>query len=427
MKLKLALIGLVTVIITGGLAASGAYGYVYQKTHGDKVKLQGMVNALQEKIADSAIEVAPASAPAGMKEYKNAQYGFIFDYPDTWTGTGADVKQEDIAVGENGIDELFKISFTDPITQLQISCINNESQSWKDATPTKDQCSSVLASMTQEEKDALGGPSSAKNIFVRVNKATTQSVSDWLTSSYKKGGEAAQYVPGKQITMAGISGNVSQIGCCAGYDLSYVIKKDDYIYSIGTNFHQANTGTLGMTGADQDNTLLQQMAATFKLFTPDPTADWKTYTNTADGYSIKYPADWAYEYSNGVSYAGDPGNDTKELYISPAKIVQCAERCVPGPYSATLSISATGVPTGGTLDSILRSLTGSWLGLEKTSVTIGGQAGYKAVDSCETDGGVGCDDPLWLTLYKGKSYKISSNLSYQATYDTIVSTLKFTN
>lgn len=26
--------------------------------------------------------------------------------------------------------------------------------------------------------------------------------------------------------------------------------------------------------------------------TPDPTADWKTYTNTKYGYSIKYPEDW---------------------------------------------------------------------------------------------------------------------------------------
>jgi|GEM_PF-1879405 len=189
-------------------------------------------------------------------------------------------------------------------------------------------------------------------------------------------------------------------------------------------FIQSPSGTVLELTVLNNSSDAQNVLSSFQF---DPTAGWKTYTNTTDGYSIKYPADWYVEYSNGQSYPGDKGESTKQLYISPSKIVECTDACAPGPYSQSLSIQGGSASAGQTLDSVFNSITSSWNGLEKTSLTIGGQTGYKGVDSCETDGGVGCGDPIWLVVHNGKSYEFNSNLSYQSTYDTIVSTFQFTN
>jgi hypothetical protein len=47
--------------------------------------------------------------------------------------------------------------------------------------------------------------------------------------------------------------------------------------------------------------------------TPDPTADWQTYTNEKYGYSFKYPSDWKVEAENGE----DPTTTFSPSFSSP--------------------------------------------------------------------------------------------------------------
>ncbi len=63
------------------------------------------------------------------------------------------------------------------------------------------------------------------------------------------------------------------------------------------------------TGEERDITILDQILSTFKFLDQnqaDPTAGWKTYTNTQYKYSLKYPLNWTITKGK---YSGSPEVD----------------------------------------------------------------------------------------------------------------------
>lgn len=81
---------------------------------------------------------------------------------------------------------------------------------------------------------------------------------------------------------------------------------------------------------------------------PDPTSDWKTYTNTQYRYSIKYPSDWRTQVV--AAGAGDKEADTNsasvDLFLSTAKDAYPLHRISIEPFE----LSATQ-----TLDTVVKS------------------------------------------------------------------------
>lgn len=158
--------------------------------------------------------------------------------------------------------------------------------------------------------------------------------------------------------------------------------------------------------------------------TPNTTANWKTYTNDTENYSIKYPSDWVAEYT--ARQNGDKIGDTKSLFISMTKIVPCSDYCAPTPYSSALNIVATDISESETLDQAFEKRFGGLSGIEKASMIIGGENAYRAVVDCKRSEGLGCDNPNWFVIKNSKLYTFESGLSYQPIYDQIVSTFQFT-
>ncbi|MBI2443402.1 MAG: hypothetical protein HYV40_05880 [Candidatus Levybacteria bacterium] len=71
----------------------------------------------------------------------------------------------------------------------------------------------------------------------------------------------------------------------------------------------AGTYYQGMNAKKEGARIVQISQAPNPSPTSNPGANWKTYTNTLDGYSISYPSDWTIIYSNPLSLGslGSPG------------------------------------------------------------------------------------------------------------------------
>lgn len=170
-------------------------------------------------------------------------------------------------------------------------------------------------------------------------------------------------------------------------------------------------------------TELQKQVATLETTaTTDETADWKTYINETDKYSLKYPSGWFAEYS--ATQNDGQTSATKSLYLSASKIVPCTD-CAPNPYGMVFHISSSSVASETTLDNVFNQSFGNIDGLEKTQLTIGGQPALKGVVSCEKNEGLGCDNPRWIVINNGKLLIFESGLSYNPANDLIISTFQF--
>lgn len=67
-------------------------------------------------------------------------------------------------------------------------------------------------------------------------------------------------------------------------------KNNEYIFT-----YVPNNGLNGEPDGTFINSLIPNLAKTFKSVTIDVTADWKTYTNDTYGFSFKYPKEWNVE------------------------------------------------------------------------------------------------------------------------------------
>lgn len=198
------------------------------------------------------------SLTADWKTYTNNTYGFSFKYPNDW-----DVKKVVTTTREvfDNEDTIYKISLSDQTSARKIACANNEFQNWKDDSPTKAECEPILSQMSSEEKSKWTGPLAPLGIFLRVsNFDSSQSLSQWLVNEYRKG-ELDSYDVGKEITMGSLKGYISSAGCCAGYDLSYVVQKESHVYELGTNNRLASINDQNIK--TRDDTFVNQVSDTF--------------------------------------------------------------------------------------------------------------------------------------------------------------------
>ena len=144
---------------------------------------------------------------------------------------------------------------------------------------------------------------------------------------------------------------------------------------------------------------------------PQDSSDWKTYSNYAYGFEIKYPKEWFIEASK-----------SEDIYISK---VSPEEGDAPFKNSA-LQIHISKVNSQTTLrQAVENKLTyqGSMPDLVQENIKIGSQDGLKITTLCE---GVGCKVPEWFMIKDSYLYDFSSGLGYEPSFDTILSTFEFT-
>lgn len=194
--------------------------------------------------------------------YTNSKYGFSFKYPKEWEST----KKEETTEPAQGISDLvLKVSFSDPDMALKISCAFNESQNWKETTPTKTACDPILSKLTVEQKNKFTSPKSTDNIFVRIyQKDPSIALKDWLYNTFHlPDTELQEYQVGAEIILGGEKGYFSSIGCCASVDRNYVVTKGDFVYSLGSNYFESSISdpTMPIT--------FQTVLKTFNFTTPN--------------------------------------------------------------------------------------------------------------------------------------------------------------
>jgi hypothetical protein len=359
---------LITVIATGGISGVGTYYYLNNKNDKD-------ISVLQKQIDDLKKPVAVVDETADWKTYTNTEVGFSFKYPKDW-------EAKNYSEGGN------IVSVISPENQKRLQ-EGKEMESY-----SYNLVVSYWKSINEEL--AMGGQ------WVGQRKYTD--LADFLTDkNSSKQKISATTVDGKNGYFVGLGGYGSSLG---------VMVENNGIYQF--NFASTNGQSLGATELKVLNT--------FKF---DETLTWKTYTNTVEGYSIKYPKDWFVEYSNGQAYPGQSVPDTKKLYISSTKIVPCTSSCLPGPYSSALQISSETLATGKVLAGVATDLKSNNSGVtyKEESLTIGGQPAIKLTSQCE---GLACGNPIWVLVKDSKSFTFNSNIGYEETYDKIVATLQFT-
>lgn len=163
--------------------------------------------------------------------------------------------------------------------------------------------------------------------------------------------------------------------------------------------------------------------------TPDPTADWKTYTNTKYGYSLKYPNNW-------VMMSIEPGPADLPLNTTSRGIV-----VYPSIYkSSAMARALVQLETDGPenlaykgFDDWLNTMHNSFYKVEST--TQEGLAGLSGETSTGTYDGYGF--PANIKRFALKSlngriyYSLTSTLEQNSVeakiVDQILSTFKFTN
>jgi hypothetical protein len=271
--------GLIVIFAAAVLFVGGALTYFYYNDP------NSYINSVDATTVANTNANSTVDETSDWKTYSNDTYGFSFKYPKEWESTK---KEETIekSLGESSNDLLLKVSFYDPNMKAKIDCANNEFQKWSSATPTQTECQPILSALTSEEKTKYTGPRSPENVYARVYKNPAgKSLSDWLTSTFKKPNtELENYSIGEEIELGGEKGYFSSIGCCASVDRNYVIEANGYIISLGSNYFESSIKDTEMP------VNFAKVAETFKII--DLTASWKTYTNDAYGFSFKYPREY---------------------------------------------------------------------------------------------------------------------------------------
>lgn len=183
--------------------------------------------------------------------------------------------------------------------------------------------------------------------------------------------------------------------------------------------------SVGRTGPNCEFAPCPQITTAQPSPTPNPTANWKTYTDIKSGFSLKYPSDY-------FIFQGDPslgfflatsaprgGNGPKFL----------------GENDVWLSVSGSNSSVQ-TLDQYIASQQSLYNNIQKKSVTLGGIASYKITYTLQAFPAGSSSTTIYssdgLVMRDGKISTISlsafrQNLldSQQVMFDKILSTFKF--
>lgn len=152
---------------------------------------------------------------------------------------------------------------------------------------------------------------------------------------------------------------------------------------------------------------------------PDPTANWKTYTNTEFGYQIRYPADWTLKQNT------DSASPYPALYPAEDSLDYLSLRTTtfsPEDYIADLRSSAEKVVSG-------EVIVG-----QQTKTDIAGITAYKIFTSSEAEGG-----DKYVIGFNNRTIIIGQHFNYIVSlpldgktklleiFNKILSTFKFTD
>lgn len=145
---------------------------------------------------------------------------------------------------------------------------------------------------------------------------------------------------------------------------------------------------------------------------PDPTSNWKSYTNPTGQFSIKYPPTWKVRYCKAV------GTEFPELLVlgpSDAALSECG-----GPHwSGQMSIGFRAKGTKGSVDDY-KSYDFNTIVSEK-NITIGTLAGFRA-EWVRNRGPLEADPPEVGKGSRTVYYRLEGkNVSYIANYDQYTS------
>ncbi len=234
------LVSLIFCLILGGVGL-GLY-YASNKDLGQKLeKIDQRLSMLEVDVAektntvesgndnlvdDSWYQLELMPEPDSWQTFSSEQYKFSFDYPSNWKKVD---KPKDYMSDPK---EIFKVEFSDPGWDKKIFEYDCKTQL------NKEGCNEYLAGLTEEERDDIDDyPKGKRNIFLYVYEDEGKNLEDWLVDYFRIPDSQLQtYLPGQKIVMAGETGFLSNIGCCGGYDQSYVVKKNGYVYRLGTNY-----------------------------------------------------------------------------------------------------------------------------------------------------------------------------------------------
>jgi hypothetical protein len=272
MNQKTVLMVTLTVLVTAVLVGGGTYYLLNAKADKDQKALQTQIDELTGKVATNDNTNAVADVTADWKTYTNTDYGFSFKYPINWN--------LNLGKPNSSANIVDKIDFSTNLTGAdgQYSYFSIESKTYSGTA------SDYLAQLKQvdTENQNQGGPSHNFPLEENVTLGT-----DWLKLS-------------DVMTLA------------AKHD--WYIKDNSGKIFVAKVLKQPGEGPITdiSSSIDTANSILSTLQFT------NNTADWKTYTNTTFGYSVKYPKSWG-EYSSNtaetVNLATDNGNGKGGIQI----------------------------------------------------------------------------------------------------------------
>lgn len=189
------------------------------------------------------------------QSFTNKSLNFFLKYPATW------LKEEPKTLESS--DTLFSINFFDPVRskELEISdCLINESFNWTNTTPVKEDCTQILADATQEQRESLNTKIYPRNIYVTVvqPKTVVSDLSVWIKDKFKNSDGSQYSEPLENVTVSGLPSYAVSVGCCANYDVAYIVQKGELIYEIGTNYGDGQI-------QNGRNSLLDETIKSFRL------------------------------------------------------------------------------------------------------------------------------------------------------------------
>ena len=174
----------------------------------------------------------------------------------------------------------------------------------------------------------------------------------------------------------------------------------------------ASTGYLAFQNNQLRKEISQLQSSPSPTPTPDPTANWKTYSNDAYKYSFKYPSSWKINTTS-----------PQTTYLEAGSVDE------PQTF-ARVSISETGEN-----NKSVEELARSWRSGAVEKIQVGGEEAAKVLQNPNPEGEPLVQGGYTISVFVKNKSNINlliqletANLNtYQAIFDQILSTFKFTN
>lgn len=221
-----------------------------------------MIGGVSGYFADKKGLLQKKSNPTSTKEnasalqaYTNKSLNFSLKYPTSWI---------EIPRISSDKETIFTKELLDPQRQKELAisdCLINESFNWANSSPIKEDCVSILAQVTAEQRETLNVKISPRNVYIAVIQPKTEvkDLKTWLTNRFRtQDGELKNFEPSGEVEVGGQKGYVASIGCCADYDVAYFVQKDNLIYQLGTNYQDGQL-------ENGQNSLLDEISKNFKF------------------------------------------------------------------------------------------------------------------------------------------------------------------